>query len=128
MTTVFQLQAMLQNGVPVTLIDVREPDEYALCHIAEAVSIPLLDIPDRLGDFDPAAEMVICCHTGSKSQEVVNFLAGQGFERVSNLEGGIDVWALAIDRSFPIYGRDQEKSSALKQAFWEKVAKAGLGR
>jgi rhodanese-related sulfurtransferase len=125
-TTVFQLEAMLRDNVPVVLLDVREADEYALCHIAGSISIPLLEVPDRLNDFDPAAEMVVCCHTGNKSLDAVKFLVRQGFERVSNLEGGIDLWALAIDRSFPIYGRDPEKSAALKQAFWEKVDRAGF--
>jgi rhodanese-related sulfurtransferase len=122
---VYQLDERRQRPDPPVLLDVRESDEFALCHIDGALSMPLLDVPARYRELDPAQDIVVCCHTGNKSLEVVRFLRRQGFRQVSNLEGGIDVWALAIDHSFPIYGRDAEKSNALKQAFWEKVKKFG---
>ena len=121
-TTVFELDERLRLQMPTVLLDVREPDEVALCHIEGSIWIPLLEVPARVGDLNPAAEIVVCCHTGNKSLEVVKFLRRRGFQHVSNLEGGIDLWAIAIDHSFPIYGREPEKSSALKQAFWERVA------
>jgi rhodanese-related sulfurtransferase len=108
--------------MPLLLLDVREPDEFTLCHIEGARSAPLLDVPDLVDSLDPAEQIVVCCHTGNKSQEVVKYLRHRGFQRVSNLEGGIDLWALAIDRSFPIYGREPERSGRLRLAFWEKVA------
>jgi rhodanese-related sulfurtransferase len=119
--TVFQLQAQMQGEMPPLLLDVREPDEFALCHIEGARSMPLLEVPAHLGELDPAQAVVVVCHTGNKSLEVVNYLRRRGFRQVSNLEGGVDLWALAIDHRFPIYGRDPEKSGALKQAFWDKV-------
>jgi rhodanese-related sulfurtransferase len=126
-TTVFQLQERLQLHLPTLLLDVREPDEFALCHIEGAKFIPLLDVPAHISDLNPAEEIVVCCHTGNRSLDVVRFLRRRGFQHVSNLEGGIDLWAIAIDRSFPIYGRDPERTNALKQAFWEKVEKLDAG-
>ena len=126
-TTVFHLQERLRLQMPTVLLDVREPDEFALCHIEGSTWIPLLEVPARIGDLNPAEEIVVCCHTGNKSLEVVKFLHRRGFQHASNLEGGIDLWAIAIDHSFPIYGREPEKSNALKQAFWEQVAKLDGG-
>ena len=126
-TTVFQLQEQIQRGASPLVVDVREPDEFALCHIEGSKSMPLLDVPAHFRELEPTQAIVVCCHTGNKSLEVVKFLRRQGFRQVTNLEGGIDLWALAIDRRFPIYGRDPEKSNALKQAFWERVEKLGPG-
>lgn len=126
-TTVFQLQDQLQQGAPPLVLDVREPDEFALCHTAGAQSMPLLEVPARIRELDPTKNIIVCCHTGNKSLEVVKFLHRRGFQQVSNLEGGIALWVLAVDRSFPIYGRDPEKSDALKQAFWERLEKLNAG-
>ncbi len=126
-TTVFQLHERLRLKTPTVLLDVRESDEFALCHIEGSLWIPLLEVPAHVGDLNPADEIVVCCHTGNKSLEVVKFLRRRGFQHVSNLEGGIDLWAIAIDHSFPIYGRDSEKSNTLKEAFWERVQRLDGG-
>lgn len=126
-TTVFQLQEQMQQGAAPLILDVREPDEFTLCHIAGAQSMPLLEVPTRFSELDPTEAIVVCCHTGNKSLEVVKFLRRREFQQVSNLEGGIDLWALAVDRTFPIYGRDPEKSNAFKQTFWERVEKLDAG-
>lgn len=34
-------------------LDVRTPEEYAEGHIAGATTIPLLDLPERIGELDP---------------------------------------------------------------------------
>ena len=85
------------------LLDVREPWEFQTCHIAGARHVPMNELPARLGELDPEAEMVAICHHGARSLHVAHFLARQGFERVHNLAGGVDAWARAIDPAMPVY-------------------------
>jgi rhodanese-related sulfurtransferase len=41
-----------------TLLDVRQPDEYAQGHLAGARLIPLPELADRLGEMDPAKPII----------------------------------------------------------------------
>lgn len=85
------------------LLDVREPWEFQTCHIAGARHVPMNELPARLGELDPGAELVAICHHGTRSLHVAYFLARQGFERVHNLVGGVDAWARTIDPAMPVY-------------------------
>lgn len=46
------------------LLDVREPDEWALGHAPGAVHIPVDDIPARLDELDYDAQLYVICSTG----------------------------------------------------------------
>ena len=85
------------------LLDVREPSEYAICHIDDSVHIPMGEITRRLDELDESHEIVVLCHHGMRSMQVAMYLASNGFARIGNLEGGIDAWATAIDASMPRY-------------------------
>lgn len=85
------------------LLDVREPWEFQTCHIAGARLVPMRELPARLEELDPAADIVAICHHGSRSLHAAQFLARQGFERVHNLAGGVDAWARSIDPAMPVY-------------------------
>ena len=60
-------------------------------------------IPERFGELNRGALTVVYCHHGPRSSQVVMYLRQQGFERVTNLGGGIDAWSLRIDPSVPRY-------------------------
>jgi len=85
------------------LLDVREPQEYAHCHIEGSVHIPMNDIPARLGELDPQRDIVVICHHGMRSRMVGDYLERQGFEKIANLRGGIDAWAMEIEPGMPRY-------------------------
>lgn len=85
------------------LLDVREPWEYAQVHVEGSQHIPMAQVPERLGELDPAAQYVVICHHGNRSQRVADFLASQGYAHVANLAGGIDAWALALDPNLARY-------------------------
>ncbi len=101
--TARELKRLLTSGARINLIDVREPNEYELCHIEGSRLVPLGQIPNRIHEFNPDDEYVFYCHIGERSGLVVNFLRQRGFRRVRNLKGGIDEWAAEIDRSMPRY-------------------------
>jgi rhodanese-related sulfurtransferase len=98
-----ELKQRLDRGDELVVLDVREPEEVALASFPAAMHIPMGDIPSRMTELDPDAEWVIVCHHGIRSAQVAMYLARMGFERVSNLSGGIDAWSLTVDPSTPRY-------------------------
>lgn len=97
-----QLVDHLKTSSPI-LIDVREPWEYAICHIDGSELIPMRTIPQQAPQMNPAAEMVIICHHGIRSKAVCEFLEHAGFTDVINLEGGVNAWAKQVDTSMALY-------------------------
>ncbi len=85
------------------LLDVREPDEFTLCHLPGSLHIPMQDITRRLNDIDDGRPLVAICHHGLRSLQVALYLEHAGFTDLYNLQGGLDAWALAIDPSMPRY-------------------------
>jgi rhodanese-related sulfurtransferase len=85
------------------LLDVREPWEFDLCRLEPSLHFPMSSIPVRLDELDPSKDMVVICHHGARSYQVASFLEQRGFNRLYNLEGGIDEWARTVDPSMPTY-------------------------
>jgi sulfur-carrier protein adenylyltransferase/sulfurtransferase len=98
-----ELKAWLDEGRRVTLLDVRNPQEWEINRLDGATLIPLPELQDRLGELDPADTIVTYCHHGPRSGRAVNFLRQMGFSRAINLAGGIDSWSLLVDPSVPRY-------------------------
>ena len=98
-----QLKVMLEAGQKLTLLDVREPQEWQITHLPDAKFIPLGDVPARMNELDTADEIVVYCHHGMRSARAINFLHKMGFSKLKNLAGGIDAWAINIDKEMPRY-------------------------
>ena len=87
----------------VRLLDVREPDEHAICQIPGSVLMPMGNVPDLARDLDRKAWWVVVCHHGFRSDRVSRYLRSIGFGSVSNLEGGIEAWAERINPDMDRY-------------------------
>ena len=101
--TVHELKERLDRRDELVLLDVREPHEREISRIDAAHPIPMGEVPQRLDEIDRDKEIVVHCKSGGRSAQVVRYLQKQGFERVHNLEGGINAWAQAIDPELPTY-------------------------
>jgi len=101
--TVKELKSRMDAGTAPVLIDVREPSEAAICTIPGGRLIPLGELPRRLGELDPSAEIVVHCKSGLRSARAVTLLREKGFARAVNLNGGILAWIKEIDHSLPRY-------------------------
>jgi adenylyltransferase/sulfurtransferase len=97
------LKAKLDRGDKFQFIDVREPHEYQIAKIPGAKLIPLNDVPKRIGELDPDAEVVVHCKMGGRSAKAADFLRAQGFKHVKNMLGGITAWSDKVDPSVPKY-------------------------
>ena len=98
-----QLKDEWQRNPELLVIDVRDPHEHAIAHIEGARLIPLSELPDRLGELDGHREIVTHCHHGARSLKALEILKAAGFPKVRSLRGGIDAWAVNVDRSLPRY-------------------------
>ncbi len=75
-----------------TVIDVREPDEYAAGHVPGATSMPMGRLPGRLQELDRARPVLVVCASGDRSSAMTDVLLAQGFEARS-VAGGTRAWA-----------------------------------
>jgi molybdopterin/thiamine biosynthesis adenylyltransferase/rhodanese-related sulfurtransferase len=98
-----ELDQQLKAGVPLKLVDVREPHEQEISHIDGAQIIPLGQLAGRLSELDPSNEIVLICKAGVRSTRALHILLGAGFRKLHNLKGGLNAWAREIDQSQPVY-------------------------
>ncbi len=85
------------------LLDVREQYERDICMIDGSMHIPMAQIPQRLAELPKDKPLLVHCHHGGRSMQVVRFLRENGFEEAINVAGGIDDWAARIDPSLQRY-------------------------
>jgi rhodanese-related sulfurtransferase len=85
--------AELPEGV--TVLDVREDDEWQAGHIEDAVHIPLMQVPARFAAELPIGyRVLVVCRVGGRSAQATSYLQAQGVDAV-NLSGGMAAWAIA---------------------------------
>ena len=100
--TARDLKARLDAGDGPVLLDVREPWEFELARIDGSKLIPMSELGERVTELDPGAETVVICHHGNRSSYVAQALQSAGFEKVLNLEGGLDAYSF-VDGSVSPY-------------------------
>ena len=76
----------------VQIVDIRNPGEVALGAVPDSVTIPVGQLPARLGELDPAAPTVVYCAGGYRSSVAASLLRTHGFADVSDLLGGFGAW------------------------------------
>lgn len=106
-----QLADWLQTRPKLVLLDVREENEASFAPFPDprVLLVPLsrlarLQEKGLPAQVTPEAEIVVFCHVGGRSSQVVYWLnAHLGFPMVYNLSGGIDAYADQIDPQIPRY-------------------------
>lgn len=93
-----------KRGEPIRLIDCREPWENEHVCLEDSTLIPMNDTPAHLDELRAMeGQLVVYCHHGVRSMQVVQWLRTQGLEDVLSLAGGIDAWSLEVDPDLPRY-------------------------
>jgi molybdopterin/thiamine biosynthesis adenylyltransferase/rhodanese-related sulfurtransferase/molybdopterin converting factor small subunit len=101
--TARELKQRLDAGDDLPMIDVREPHEWAICHIDGARLLPLGTLSEHLHELDSARTYVMQCRSGARSAQAISQLRRAGFRRLLNLRGGVLAWAREVDPSLPSY-------------------------
>lgn len=81
-------QALEAGGV--SLVDVREPDEWEEARVPGVIHIPLAQIPERTAEL-PDGPLHIICAAGGRSMQACEFLSAQGRDTI-NIAGGTKGW------------------------------------
>lgn len=90
--TIEQLKQAQNSGA--TVVDVREPDEYAGGHVPGAQSLPLGDLSARMGELPQGETLYLVCQGGGRSMKAADLLASQGYD-VRSVAGGTSAWTEA---------------------------------
>ena len=101
-----EVKRRLDAGETLWLIDVRQPEEHAIARIGNSELIPMNDVPGVLSTLEAKADegtVVVICHHGIRSANVVNWLRGQGISESQSMAGGIDRWSVEVDPTVPRY-------------------------
>ena len=98
-----EVASAINEGSRLKVIDVREPQEFLLARVNIAEPFPMSSIAEWLPPLDPSEPVVVMCHHGVRSAYVCNILIANGFEDVSNMTGGIDLWSVEVDQAVPRY-------------------------
>jgi len=105
--SVRELQSRLANAADsLTVMDVREPYEFAAGHLKEAINVPLGAVKQWLGElsFDKssrAEQLVFVCRSGARSAQACLLASELGIAAV-NLQGGMLAWAKEVDREMVV--------------------------
>jgi rhodanese-related sulfurtransferase len=77
-----------------TVIDVREPAEYASGHVPGSRLVPLATVPDVVDDLPEGEPVFVICAVGARSAHAAAYLAQRGVEAWT-VDGGTMEWAAA---------------------------------
>ena len=101
--TAHDLDQLRRSDEAVTILDIREPEEIAICAFEDSTNIPMNDIPDNLHILPDQGRVVVVCHLGMRSAQVVGWLRQNGVENIVSLTGGSDAWSREIDSAMKAY-------------------------
>src|SRR5699024_7893321 len=76
----------------VQFIDVRTPGEYKSDHVKQFKNLPLKSLKNQINTVDKNKEVVVICRTGSRSMNACRLLKKEGFNHLTNVRGGMNVW------------------------------------
>lgn len=94
-----ELQAMMADGQPLILADVRTQEEYDAGHIPGSLHLPLDEIAQWSQTLDPDTRICCICASGGRSATAADALVDGGFSDVYNLAGGMDDWTGEVDNT-----------------------------
>lgn len=93
--------AELAKRPEVFVLDARTPGEYDEGHLENATLIPHVDVQTRANELpaDKSKPILVYCRSGKRSVAACQVLAGLGYKKLYNLDGGIMAW---LDAGKPV--------------------------
>ena len=95
--TVDEAKAMIDDG-GVTVVDVRNPDEWATGHVPKALLISVDNVIEREDELPRDKDLLFICAAGVRSALAAEYAAAIGLDRLFNIEGGTTEW---VKKGYP---------------------------
>ena len=95
-------QRMRATGQAVSLIDVREPSEFAAGHLPRAVNVPLGALEQQRRQLPHAGTVIFMCRSGVRSRRACAIAHRMGVSEAWQLEGGLATWKAEVDPTLPL--------------------------
>ena len=88
---------LLINRANALVLDVRDDQEFAGGHIADARHIPAAQLEARINELRRYKDrpLIINCQGGVRSAKACDLLRKHEFSKVYNLQGGLNAWIQA---------------------------------
>jgi rhodanese-related sulfurtransferase len=82
------------NQADTLIIDVREPPDFVVSHIEQAINTPLSKLPELLPTLteNKNKPVLIICQNGTRSASASKLLTKAGFEQIFVITGGMSAW------------------------------------
>ncbi|WP_020007176.1 DsrE/DsrF/DrsH-like family protein [Salinicoccus albus] len=93
------------------LLDVREPFEYEMGHIAKADNVSVNEIEERLGELPKDRRIHVYCQRGTRGANAAEILERNGFDAV-NLEEGYSAYTGEYDSANDVKSGSASMSNA----------------
>ena len=90
--TMGDLAERILDGDHLTVIDVRQDDEWAAGHLPGAVHALAPDLPGVVAVLDREAPVAVHCATGYRAALGVSMLLRDGLDDVWHVSDGVDAW------------------------------------
>ena len=78
----------LYQNSSLSVLDVREVEEFEMLHLEGARNLPLSQLADTYEQLDKDQLYYVICKSGMRSARACQFLAEQGYD-VINVQGGM---------------------------------------
>jgi hydroxyacylglutathione hydrolase len=86
---------LMSSSEPPQLIDVRTPREHDQRSIDGSLSIPLNHLSERMPELSKNRPLLVYCAGGYRSSIAASLLQQKGFDRVTEIAGGMAAWEAA---------------------------------
>ena len=91
--SVAEVDKLLTDKAAIKVVDIRDPQSYALGHPSGALLLNNDSLPIFIEQADQAAPTLVFCYHGNSSKGAAEYLASQGFKEVYSLNGGFSQWS-----------------------------------
>ncbi len=82
------------------LVDLREPERYAVAHLLGAINIPYAELGTWIGRLPHGVSLILYDEKGTLSDQAVQTLQAEGFPDARSLLGGFEEWTRVYDEKF----------------------------